>query len=122
MERTKNTEAKLRWQKVGGGSLRIGRKIIKPGERFVASIDEIPAAFRDLVMPLDKIVEDNPETSKPPVVAKTEYSIAVTDAPEGTPKTSTTKYYNVVDGKGKVLNEIPLTETKAKKLVNDLSL
>ena len=54
MERTKVKDARLRWKKVGGGSLRILDRIIKPGQTFVAYLEEIPEAFRDTLVCLDE--------------------------------------------------------------------
>lgn len=47
---------KIRWKKYGGGTFRLASgKIIKPNQVFLASPDEIPQAFRDVVKPLEDI-------------------------------------------------------------------
>jgi len=109
-------DGKIRWRKDGGGSLRLkigykgGRnkyRIIKPGEVFHARPDEIPKAFRDVVIPLDGL----PEEVTPENVVKTTY----------TPVHRGGGRYNVVDGNDKVVNDGYLTKEGAQKLVNDLS-
>ena len=54
-------KGEIRWRKEGGGSFRTkinGKdRIIKPGETFRALPEEIPLAFRDVVVPLDKVPE-----------------------------------------------------------------
>ncbi len=55
----RNTKAKtvlpvselLKWRKVGGGSVRINGRIIKPNEVFLAMEDDLPHSFRDVIVP-----------------------------------------------------------------------
>lgn len=58
MERIKNK--KLTFKKIGGGSFRTSidgkYRIIKSGEVFEAYLDEIPEAFQDVIVCLDKSV------------------------------------------------------------------
>jgi hypothetical protein len=115
MERTKSdttpaNDGKVWWRKVGGGSLRLSNRIIKPGEKFRAFPDEIPTAFRDVVLPL----EDIPETgdAKPVNVVKTEYKLQ--------PRGDSKLWYDVVDKNGKVLNEKGMKKETAEKLIQDL--
>lgn len=54
-------QGKIRWKKIGGGSFRMqSGRIIKPQEVFTASEDEIPKAFRDVVIPLDELPKEPP--------------------------------------------------------------
>lgn len=123
MERTKRisdvVETRIRWKKTGGGSFRFNGRIIKPGEIFLANVEDIPKAFRDQVIPLQNIEVKQ----TPPVVAtKTVYEIQ--------PRGKSKSLFDVVsqvgkDEKGepiyKVLNEKVLSKEVAEKLVNDLS-
>jgi len=113
-------EPVIRWKKLGGGSLRIGRRIIKPGEVFKATKSEIPRAFKDMVIPLENLPAESPEVAPQP--ANPPVTLVYTKVPVDNPAGRVDlKYFNVVDVKGKVLNEKPLTELKAGKLINDLS-
>ena len=105
-----DNDGKIFWKKVGGGSLRFNGKIIKPGQTFRASVDEIPKSFRDLVIPLEKIVEKGEE---PIVVVNTVYSMQ--------PRGKSKSLFDIVDGNGKVLNEKALNKETAQKLIEDLS-
>lgn len=54
----KPKEGQVKFHKEGGGAFAVTidgrRRIIKPGQSFYAHPDEIPAAFRDVVVPVDK--------------------------------------------------------------------
>ena len=104
------------WQKVGGGSFRMGGKIIKPNQKFRAWPNEIPKAFRDLVKPLGGVVTwDDPKVKgdKPIMGKKPEYVLV----PDGNSKT----LFNIVNKEGKNLNEKPLERVVAEKLLEDLA-
>lgn len=45
----------IRWKKIGGGSFYFKDQVIKSGQIFTATEDEIPKGFRDVIIPLDKI-------------------------------------------------------------------
>ena len=102
----------IRWKKTGGGSFRMrSGKIIKPGQIFTATEDEIPVAFRNVIIPLDTLPnqEQVVEEDVPIKVVATEYKVI----PRGKSKT----WFDVVNAQGKVLNEKALHEEDAKKLV-----
>jgi hypothetical protein len=109
-EQTLPTDNRIWWRKVGGGSLRIGKRIIKPNEKFQASPEDIKPAFRDLVVPL----EDVPEIAgnKVPTVIKSEYKLQ--------PRGKSNTWFDVVDKNGKVLNDKGMQKDKAEKLIKDL--
>lgn len=109
-EATKIEETRIHWKKVGGGSFRFNRRIIKPGEIFLANVEDIPKGFRDQIIPLDTIKE---KSTTPIIAAKSVYEIQ--------PRGKSKSLFDVVDGNGKVLNEKVLTKEVAEKLVNDLS-
>jgi len=109
MERTKKANPDtIRWVKQGGGSLRIKGRIIKPGQRFDARLEDIPEAFRDVCIPLDKFV---PEPEENLVAVGTEYKLK---------QRGTSTWYDVVDGNGKVLNEKAMRRTEALELIKVL--
>ena len=109
MERLIQEDEVIRWKKVGGGGFYFKNRIIKPGQVFTARVSEIPKAFRDVCIPLDEIKVVQP----PPVDAvKAEYIVQ----PRGKSKT----WFDVVDGRGKVINEKALLKDVAEKLAHDL--
>ena len=118
MERTKKTDTvepvddgKIWWKKVGGGSFKLGKRYIKPGEKFRASEDEIPKGFRDLIIPLEELRGEAVE--KKIALSKTEYEIR--------PRGKSKAYFDVVNKQsGKVINDEGLKKEIAEKLVNDL--
>jgi len=108
-------EVKIRFRKVGGGSLRLGNRIIKPGQVFTAAPKDIPKAFRDLVVAVGGNFDfAKPAPLPPPVVGKKPtYKLQ----PRGESKT----LFDVVDAQGKVLNDKGLKKEIAEQLIEDLS-
>ena len=45
MERAETQQGAIRWKKVGGGGFHFNNRIIKPGQIFMARVDEIPKHF-----------------------------------------------------------------------------
>ena len=113
MKRTKNTEP-LRWRQTGGGSfyLRTGGKtrIIKPGQVFSASIEDIPQAFRDTIVPVDGKALVEAEKQNLPEPAKLEYSV----------KHLGGGWYDVLSSAGKNQNESSLRKEDAEELLKSL--
>jgi hypothetical protein len=113
MKRVDNNQDKIQWKKTGGGSFRAvldgRRRIIKPGEVFRARIEEIPLAFRDVIIPLDPQVLKKAEEPIP--VEQSNYTI-VTRSPG---------WFNVVrESDGKVMNENALRKEDAETLIESL--
>jgi hypothetical protein len=101
----------FRWKNIGNTFHWFERKkIIKPGEIFQATEDDIPTAFRDILIKVDGSSLPNPEVPIPGAV--TEYTIK--------PRGKSTSLFDVVNGAGKVLNEKGLTKEKAEQLLADL--
>lgn len=119
MERTKKVggqeEQKPSWRKIGGGSLRIGNRIIKPGQTFTAWPDEIKPAFRSLVIPVSGDASFDDAKAKevsPTAGVKPVYKIQ--------PHGKSLFLFDIVDANGKVLNEKSLKKEVAEKLIADL--
>ena len=82
-------------------------RIIKPGQVFDAFEDEIPVAFRDVIVPLEAIPvkEETPVEPAPP-----EYTL----------KHRSGGYYWIIDSNGKVMNEEALKKPEAEAFIADL--
>ena len=93
MKRTKTSKDKIWWIKKGGGSFRMGNRVIKQNQKFQAFPYEIPQAFRDNVLPLEGYVEKDAEVLKASPLAYT------------AKKRGTSNWYDVEDGQGKKMNE-----------------
>lgn len=120
MERTKKaqdtteTDGKVWYKKIGGGSLRIGGKIVKPGEKFRATPESIPKGFRDLLIPLEG-------GSFEEVEKKQAVKLDITKSTYKLVKREKSAWFDVVDANGKVLNEKGMKKEIAEKLISDLS-
>jgi len=112
MERTKvaTQEVKPRWKKIGGGSFKFGNRLIKKGEEFSATLDEIPKAFRDTIIQLDGV----PATKVPEPVLPSIPSVYTLQSRNGS------SWYDVVDNQGKVVNEKAMQKAAAEKLLAEL--
>ncbi len=118
MERTKKqtavqnqaapAQSKIKWKNVGGAFRFRKNEIIKPGQTFLAYVDEIPQPFRDILIPMEEIVE----TPEPTKIAAIKYSLIPTE--------NNPELFNILDSEGKVMNEKPLKESIAKRLLQDL--
>lgn len=129
MER--KTRRKIKWHKQGGGSfhMRDGR-IIKPNQKFEAYPEDIPDGFRDVVVPLEPLPEDEPLQSA------TEFELQQAESPasldekqEGQAKyeiqpqqyekqeRDTSGWFDVVDSEGNHVNKKALREDEAENLI-----
>ena len=112
-EVTPVSDGRIWYVKKGGGSLQMFGKIIKPNERFKAFPRDIPENFKDIIVPLEKYDEAQEKSIKQP--AKLVNPIYKSKLREGT------DLYDVVDSKGKVLNDKALPKDVADKLISDLA-
>jgi len=114
MERTK-TNKDILWAKTGGGTFHLRRngkvRIIKKGQRFTAALEEIPVAFRDTVVPADgSRISQIQEKDLDIEVTKLDYYL----------ESQGHGWYDVIDSKGKVINESKLRKAKAEELLDSL--
>lgn len=119
MKRTTQTDPEaILWKKEGGGSLHLridGRlTIIKPNQRFYAKEEEIPAAFRDVIIVVDPAMAEVVKKEKEEKVEKS-------TAPEFKLQHRSGKWWDVVNESGKVQNEKALAKEDAEDLLNSLS-
>jgi len=116
MQRTRRPEVvvkstKLRWQKIGGGSLRWNGRIIKPQEIFYADKEELPVSFLDTLVCLEseEVQEAAAITSKITIIPEASYELKKADKGKN--------LWNVVNSEGKTLNESPLSKESAEELL-----
>ena len=114
MERVRSQ--KFLWKKIGAGSFRMANlKYIKPGQIFEATEEEIPVAFRDLIVRVDG------DASPSPVEVEKKLDDVAKEASEYTLKArGGGGWYDVVDINGKVVNEKALKQDAALELINTL--
>lgn len=93
------------WKKVGQGSLRIGNRIIKPGQVFEAFAPSIPEAFADVIVPAN----DSAKKAVSPIIDAAVYTLEEVDGG-----------WNILDSTGKVVNEEPLDKEAAENLIIEL--
>lgn len=113
MDRTQNE--RIRWKKIGGGTLTLLGSVIKQGDIFKAYPWQIPPSFRDTIIPLDALpTESNPI----PEPIRPTYTVM----PRGKSKSmfDVVDEKVLVDGKPKRINEAPLSKELAAKLKEDL--
>lgn len=102
---------KIKWKKIGTGTHRFpdGTEI-RPGGIFEAHPDEVPLAFRDVIVPVS--VDELLSLTEPRVdPAQSAYAI----------RSRGPDRWDVVDGLGKVVNEAAMSRAEAEALVRTLS-
>ena len=99
----------IKWRKVGRGSFILNNRYIKPNQIFTATEDEIPKAFRDVVIPL--------ETAP---VSVDKYLTIVKESNYALQECEGTDFWNIVDKQGKIVNSNPLTYQNAISLLSSL--
>lgn len=101
---------RIKWRKIGGGSFRMltrGGKtvVIKPNQVFEAYPDEVPQAFRDVVVPVNPMPMEGPLDIRPGG-----YEI----------KSTGPGWYGVFDHNGKKVNEKGLRREDAQAMLKQL--
>lgn len=113
-----DTSPKLQWINTGGGSFRTKNRIIKPGQVFLATINEIPIAFRDTLKLVDEI--KGGATPEQRVEQEEKKQLADANAKvvqyEIKPRGKSTYLFDVVGTNGKVVNEKGLKKPDAEAL------
>ena len=95
----------IRWKKIGNGSFILNNRYIKPGQTFMATVEEIPKAFRDVVVPVEGLPEDKLLSAK----KSSNYTLVEIEG---------TNTWNIVDSQGKIFNEKPMARLEAEKLLD----
>ena len=127
MDRTKKNKQDVtipaepiyRWKVIGGSPFHGGNhRIYKPGEVFKAIESEVPEAFRDVIIKVDVASVQEQEKVIPGKVATYKLKEREKVDPEDPNEEI---LYDVVNHKGKKINETPLNREKAQSFINDLS-
>ena len=123
MERTKKVGVivKPSWKKVGGGSLRIGNRIIKPGQIFEAFPEEISPSFRTMVIPVSADAVFKPEAQDGEVQTDVKAENVAKVINSLRPRGESKAWFDVVNAEGKPMNEKVLKKEVAEKLIEDLN-
>ncbi len=100
---------RIKWKKIGGGTFRMASgKIIKPNQEFMATSEEIPSGFRDVIKPLDA----TPEPALAEVDSPKFQSYEIVHRSYG--------WYDIMDSHGKKMNEKSLHKADAETMVEQL--
>lgn len=102
-------DARIWWINTGGIFITATGNTIKSGEKFKARVEDIPKASRDIVKPLEPITE-----SPTLQVAVPNYALQQCEDTDDDPM------FNIVDSRGKIINESPLDEEAANALLKRL--
>jgi len=97
-------DGKIRYKNNGGLFYPLSGPPVKSGEIFWSRPGDIPSSVKDIIKALDPIKE-----TPPLVVANPEYKI--------TPCNYEEDKFNIVDCRGKILNETALAEDAAKVML-----
>ena len=108
MKRTKNNDEMRHYRKIGGGSLRLPGRLIKPNQEFWAHPSELPKSSKDVVLPLDEEASVPEKASIP--VKKVEYTL----------KHRSGGFYHVYDANGKQLTEEAVKKDEAEEYIKSL--
>jgi hypothetical protein len=110
MKRRKEIEGMSEFQKVGGGSLRLPGRIIKPNEKFLAFDHEIPKGAWNVIVRLSGTPTSPVPEEVPIEVKKPTYKLEHRGGGR----------YNIVDSEGKVVNENSLNKEEAQEQLDAL--
>lgn len=99
---------KIKWRKKGGGTFRMGNgKIIKGGQSFWATPEEIPLGLRHFIVPVSGEI-----SKEPPVVPVVKYSL----------QSRGSGWFDVIETVSeKALNENALRKADGEKLLLELA-
>ncbi len=106
-----SSDRRIKWRN-RGGTFRMGSgKIIKPNQTFMATPEEVPMAFRDFLKPEEPLPTADDDSSPAAPIADAGYRL----------KKLAGDQYNILDGRGKVVNEKPLSKSEAQDVLDQLA-
>ena len=109
MERV-DKKGKIFYQKLGGGSLRLHNRIIKPNQKFWEFPENIPKAFLDCIKELDttNIIEEKEEKT------------IISDKKKYHKKHRGGGWYDIFDENDKKMNDGALKKAEAIEMIEHL--
>jgi hypothetical protein len=118
----------MQYRKIGGGSLRIGKKLVKQNEVFTMPDEwEIPTAFIDCILPVESVGKKRvrrdagntleQETNKQLETKQQEDPALLDDMLYTKQERETKGWFDVVGADGKPINESALREKEADDLI-----
>jgi hypothetical protein len=117
----------IRWKVVSSRPYRWGRhRMMKPGQVFTATVEEIPADFMPMIIALDKVPVVPRVAEALPVEVPIIIEGLTTEIPKVVEKPVTYRikprgdYFDILDSKGKKINEQKLSEDEALDMLNKL--
>jgi hypothetical protein len=103
-----------KWKKIGGGSLRMPNRIIKPNQTFEATESEIPRSFMKSLVNLgvagERVAKFVPLEEEKLLERTQSYTLHYRG----------NNWYDIVDRQGKALNEKALRKEDAEHLLKSL--
>jgi hypothetical protein len=100
----------VRWINHGGPFYSKNRIRVAPGETFQAALKDIPVAFRDVIRPADPVAVAAME-NRPLQPVKSSFRLR---------NRADTSFFDILDERGKRINEKDLTEPEAKQVLSML--
>lgn len=93
-------------------------RIVKPGEMFLATEEEIPVELKRMIIPMEKLYTPTIVTRptilvNPAPVKRPQYRLRRGEDSEG-------EFYDILDSNGKVVNEIKLNREEAGEMLRSL--
>jgi len=117
MERVKQSspeEGKILWRKTNGTFRLPDRRLVKAGDTFWATLEEIPVPFRDTIVPANQEAVDRVQGT-PPEKIKVEKLLYTKS------KRDNSQWWDIFDPQGKVVNEKALREEQADEYLKSLN-
>lgn len=110
-------ESPRKWRVVSARAYYWGKKIMKPGQVFVAFEKDLPAEFKPMVVALDGLPDAPPMIPKvePPKVEQPVFRVTYRKR-----ERNGGEYYDIMDSRGKKVNEKNLTEEEADNMLKSL--
>jgi hypothetical protein len=109
MERV-DKKGKIFYQKLGGGSLRLHNRIIKPNQKFWEFPENIPKAFLDCIKELDATNVIEEKEGKGSISEKKEYHKVHKGG----------GWYDILDENDKKMNDGALKKVDAEEMLKQL--
>ena len=116
----KKTEVKT-YKKLGGGTFRlVNGQIIKPNEIFKTTPDQVPLAFKDLLIEIKPEIVPEEEEETVIVPEEEEEETEVSDKPAFYIKDEGNYWFNIYSKAGKLITDTKLRKAAAEKLLEEL--